>query len=169
MLLSCVFFASAVLESEAFSDAHDDLTLRSMVLKIHHFLEAQPFPKSWAEKVIDNYDVSDVSSPWKTVWGEALKLILLASGFKPQNPLKINGNTDHWASGYLDLAETKDYLPTGFVSDLDKSITRNEVADLCAAALELTDAQPAGDSGGHRRQHAGTDGPVSPADGSGRI
>lgn len=58
--------------SEAFSDAHDDLTLRSMVLKIHRFLEAQPFPKSWAEKVIDNYDVSDVSSPWKTVWGEAL-------------------------------------------------------------------------------------------------
>ena len=92
-------------------------------------------------EVVNGYDDGLFRPNNDVTWGEALKLILLASGFKPQNPLKINGNTDHWASGYLDLAETKDYLTKGSVRDLDRPITRNEVADLCAAALELTAAE----------------------------
>ena len=77
-------------------------------------------------------------------WGEALKLILLSSGFKAQNPLKTEEGEEpsHWASGYLDFAEKKGYVLTGSVTDLDKPITRNEMADLSAAALELTAAEP---------------------------
>ena len=77
-------------------------------------------------------------------WGEALKLILLSSGFREQNPLKTGENEEpaHWASGYLDFAEKKGYLHAGSVADLDRAITRDEMADLCAAALELTAAEP---------------------------
>lgn len=57
---------------EAFSGSNDDYTVRSMVLKIHRFLDAQPFPKSWVESKLKNYDVASCSSPWETVWGEVL-------------------------------------------------------------------------------------------------
>ncbi len=43
----------------------------------------------------------------------------------------------HWAAGYLAYAEEKGFLSAGAVRSLDDAITRDEIADLCAAALEL--------------------------------
>ncbi len=78
-------------------------------------------------------------------WGEALKLILLSSGFSAQDPPEAEKEeaAPHWAAGYLAFAEKAGYLKKGSVGDLDSPISRNELADLCAAALELTvQAQP---------------------------
>ena len=62
--------------SEVLADAHDDHTLRDMIVNTHNFLEAQPFPESWVEKKIRNYDLTGITSPWQTVWGEALRQYL---------------------------------------------------------------------------------------------
>lgn len=79
-------------------------------------------------------------------WGQALKLILLSAGFSEQEPAE-NG---HWASGYLEFAENHGYVKKGSVKDLEKPVTRNEIADLAFAALELekTDVEnPFADTG----------------------
>lgn len=72
--------------------------------------------------------------PTQTVtWGQALKLILLSAGFSEQKPIE----NEHWASGYLEFAEKRGYVKKGSVKDLEEPITRNEIADLAFAALEL--------------------------------
>ena len=79
--------------------------------------------------------------PTKNVsWGEALKLILLGVGFQAQDPVEPeteDAPKTHWASGYLSLAERLGYEPQDTVTDLNAPITRDALADLCAAALEL--------------------------------
>ena len=94
--------------------------------------------------VVHGYDDGRFRPDNDVTWGEALKLILLSSGFRAQDPLEAKDGAppSHWASGYLDFAEKKGYLVKGSVSDLDAPITRDAMADLCAAALELTDAEP---------------------------
>ena len=94
--------------------------------------------------VVNGYEDGLFRPKNDVTWGEALKLILLASGFRAQNPVKAQNGAEpsHWASGYLSLAEKRGYLRTGSVSDMDRAITRNEMAELCAAALELTAAAP---------------------------
>ena len=72
-------------------------------------------------------------------WGEALKLILLSAGYAAQEPVEAEADAPkpHWASGYLALAERRGFVAEGGVSDLNAPITRDELADFCAAALEL--------------------------------
>ena len=93
--------------------------------------------------VVNGYDDGLFRPDNDVTWGQALKLILLSSGFRAQDPLKTEEDEEpsHWASGYLAFAEKKGYLKKGSVEDLDAPITRNEIADLCAAALELTAAE----------------------------
>ena len=62
--------------------------------------------------------------------GEALKLILLAAGKEPQEPV---GN--HWASGYAAYARSKSYLSDALLSELDEPIRRADVAELAAKAI----------------------------------
>ncbi|MBR7082217.1 MAG: C40 family peptidase [Oscillospiraceae bacterium] len=66
--------------------------------------------------------------------GEALKLILLASGYTAQS------KTDsHWASGYRDLAVMHGIMTSADI-ELDAPITRLDVANLAANALGLRTA-----------------------------
>ena len=71
--------------AEAYSDAHDDKTLRDTVLKIYAFMNSQPFHKTWIKEKLANYDVEGTESPFQTVWGEELlKYISLAVEFAKQ-------------------------------------------------------------------------------------
>lgn len=63
-------------------------------------------------------------------WGEALKMVLLAVGYDAQP-----SDGSHWASGYLALALSEGLLQESV--PLRESITRGELAQLAAAALEL--------------------------------
>lgn len=69
----------------------------------------------------------------KVTWGEALKLVLLATGYDEQQPIDA-----HWASGYLAEAR-KNALVTGDV-DLNAAITRLDFARLTAKAMRLGNA-----------------------------
>lgn len=87
-----------------------------------------------ADGVINGHTDGTFKPDQDVTWGQALKLVLLAAGFYEQEPEEDG----HWASGYLALAERKGYVKAGAVTNLEKSITRNEIADLAAAALELS-------------------------------
>lgn len=67
-------------------------------------------------------------------WGEALKLIMLATGYEAQEAID-----DHWASGYLAKAEADALVAVGYVTDLQKSITRQEYAEVASKAMGLKD------------------------------
>lgn len=67
-----------------------------------------------------------------TTWGEALKLIMRATGYPEQAPTE-----KHWASGYLTKARADELVPAELEIDLDKTITRGEYARVAAAALGL--------------------------------
>ncbi len=102
--------------------------------------------------VVNGYDDGTFRPQSDVTWGEALKLILLASGFAEQPPAAATAQRPkpHWASGYLGLAEEKEYLAAGSVVNLNAAIRRDELADLCAAALELSETPaetPYADSG----------------------
>lgn len=62
--------------------------------------------------------------------GEALKLILLAAGHSEQ---PTDGS--HWASGYVNYAREKGYLPDAILDKPDEPITRRSVARVAALAL----------------------------------
>ena len=79
-------------------------------------------------------DEAGLFRPTKAVtWGEALKLILLTAGY--DEPLSPAGA--HWADGFRTLAVEEGLIQKGQVRNLNVAITRDEVADLCAAALGL--------------------------------
>ena len=90
--------------------------------------------------VVNGYEDGTFRPQNNVSWGEALKLVLLSSGFSEQDPEKAEegGPTPHWASGYLAFAEKKQYLAQGAVTALNEPISRDALADLCAAALELS-------------------------------
>lgn len=65
-------------------------------------------------------------------WGQALKLIMLATGYEVQEP-----TDSHWASGYLTKAEADGLVSASQEVDLDDPITRLDVAKIAAKALKL--------------------------------
>jgi len=67
--------------------------------------------------------------------GEALKLILLATGYGEQKP-----TNSHWASGYLDTAVKKGIVKSGEITNLDAPITRLMVAHITAKALSFLES-----------------------------
>lgn len=104
---------------------------------------AEKLARLTAEGVFHGGDDGKFNPDNSVTWGEALKLVLRAGGYAKQDPPEdTEGKGVHWAQGYLDFAEKKGFLTRGKVTDLNAKITRNEIADLCAAALELT--APAG-------------------------
>lgn len=73
-------------------------------------------------------------------YGQALKLILLASGFSEKTP----GAGQHWAQGYLDCAVKNKYISGEIKIDLDAEISRYEIAAIASAALLLEGEQKSG-------------------------
>lgn len=64
-------------------------------------------------------------------YGEALKLIMMAAGYSDQ--VKTGS---HWASGFLTKAYADGLVSTANI-DLEKTITREEIATITAKALKL--------------------------------
>ena len=73
-------------------------------------------------------DLYAPNEPVKT--GEALKLLLLAAGHEEQS-----ASETHWAGGYAAYALERGFLPAYLLSDLEKPISRLDVAQLAAKAL----------------------------------
>ncbi len=65
--------------------------------------------------------------------GQALKMILLASGFEEPAPVE-----SHWARCFLNLALDAGILQRGEITDLDINITRAMVAKIAAISLGVT-------------------------------
>ncbi len=84
------------------------------------------------KKVIGGYEDSTFRGDNKTTAGEALKMILLAAGYDRQEP-----TGEHWASGYLALAERLGCLAPGEVPDLEAEILRITIAKIATVALGL--------------------------------
>lgn len=79
--------------------------------------------------VVSGYPDGSFRPQGNVTWGEALKLVLKATGYG-----EFEAGT-HWASGYMDKA-----LAEGFMDhevDLNSAITRGEMADLTAKAMKL--------------------------------
>ena len=85
-----------------------------------------------AAGVVGGYEDGSFRPAETVTWGQALKLILRASGFPEKEP-EAGG---HWASGYLRFAKGRGF-PVPDARELDEAVTRFDVADLTAAALEL--------------------------------
>lgn len=86
-----------------------------------------------AAGVVGGYPDGTFNPNGATTAGEALKLILLASGFDKQEA--TDGN---WASGYLDYAVKQGYVEDGEITDLNEPISRALIAKIAAKALDVT-------------------------------
>ena len=86
-----------------------------------------------ADGVVSGYPDGTFRPERDVTYGEALKLLLRSAGFAEQTA----EDDEHWAAAYLRCAVSRSYLAEGAVTDLDAPITRDAVADLTAAALEL--------------------------------
>lgn len=85
--------------------------------------------------IINGYPEGDFRPSETLTCGEALKLILIATGYNEQKATK-----QHWASGYLDTAVSKGLVKAGEIKDLDAPITRLMVAHITAKALSFTES-----------------------------
>lgn len=83
--------------------------------------------------VISGYPDGNFHPGNTTNCGEALKLILLSTGYGIKSSV-----TDHWASGYLDFAVSKGLLAKDEIKDLDATISRQQIAEIAAKALGLS-------------------------------
>ena len=87
--------------------------------------------------VVNGYEGYIFKPAGNVTWGEALKLIMLATGYDVQERVpEIN----HWAGGYLAKAEEDGLVEVGYVTDLQKPITRLEYAEVASKAMGLEDA-----------------------------
>lgn len=83
--------------------------------------------------VINGYPDGTFRPQGQVTWGEALKLTAKALGY---GDMASDGS--HWASGYLLWAKTNGVIPADANVDLNAAITRGEMADLLANAMQLT-------------------------------
>ena len=83
--------------------------------------------------VVGGYPNGTFNPNGTTTAGEALKLILLASGCDKQAATGSN-----WASGYLDYAVKQGYVVSGEITDLNVPISRALIAKIAAKALDVT-------------------------------
>ncbi len=85
------------------------------------------------EEKVNGVTVASYRPQNNVTYAEALKLIMLATGYEEQ---KATGK--HWASGYLDKA-IEDKLISNVLTEsrLDDQISRNMVAQIAARAMDL--------------------------------
>lgn len=88
-----------------------------------------------AEGVVAGFPDGSFCPDEQVTYGQALKLVLLSAGYAGQERPEASS---HWAGGYLAFAESKNFVTPGSITDLDAPISRDEIADLSAAVLELT-------------------------------
>lgn len=124
LLLAALTISLAVPASAAgelpFTDVKSDAWYYTYVKDLH-------------DKGIVNGTTPTTFSPQgKVKLGEALKLILMAAGYKEQAP-----TASHWASGYYQLAQSKGFLPSGMSLGLNDTISRLQIAELIVNILEL--------------------------------
>lgn len=84
--------------------------------------------------IVNGYEGYVVKPQGNVTWGEALKMIMLATGYEAQPATE-----EHWAGGYLAKAEEDGLVAIGYVTDLNKAITRLEYATVAAMAMGLKD------------------------------
>ena len=85
------------------------------------------------EGIINGYTDGTFKPAAQVTWGQALKMLTLCAGF----PEKEAEKGEHWAAGYLKFAETKGFIKKNSVKNLNTEITRDQMATLMAAFLEL--------------------------------
>ncbi|MDE7243379.1 MAG: S-layer homology domain-containing protein [Oscillospiraceae bacterium] len=85
------------------------------------------------EGIIGGYPDGTFKAANQVTAGEALKLVLLAAGYRESS----GGEGRHWAAGYLDEAVTLGCLAEGEIEDLDASIDRLTIARVAAVAMGL--------------------------------
>lgn len=84
------------------------------------------------DNVIGGYPDGSFKPANAVTCGEALKLILLAAGYDAQPATDTN-----WASGYLKFAVDKGFVASGDITNLDAAISRLQLTQIAAKALEL--------------------------------
>ena len=89
----------------------------------------------YASGIVSGTSATTFSPNANMKYGEALKMILLAAGYQKQT--ETTGS--HWAYNYLQLAYSKSIVSTTNV-DLNRVITRTEVAEIAAKALGISKA-----------------------------
>lgn len=82
--------------------------------------------------VVDGFNAGDFRPHADLTWGQALKLVMLATGYEVQEP-----TDSHWASGYLTKAKADGLVAADRAVDLDAYIARIDVAEIAAKALKL--------------------------------
>lgn len=86
-----------------------------------------------AAGVVGGYPDGSFRPERATTCGETLKLITVNAGYSEQVPV-----SEHWASGYLRLAEVNGWVEAGELRDLDAPVSRLTVARIAAKALGLS-------------------------------
>lgn len=86
--------------------------------------------------VIGGYTDNTFRQAGNVTWGEALKLIMLATGYQEQKPVD-----SHWASGYLAKALADGLVTAEQNIVLNDPITRLEYAHVAAKAMKLPAAE----------------------------
>ena len=90
----------------------------------------------YAEGVVDGMSPTTFEPQGGVTYGQALKLILLATGLEPSDA-EVEG---HWAKRYEDLALDEKIISEGEIVDLNAEISRREIARLAARAMGLKDS-----------------------------
>ena len=85
------------------------------------------------KNVISGYDDGTFRPNNPVTRGEALKLVILAAGYRKQDAKA----GQHWAAGYRSFAVGRGFIRESDYADLDAAISRDGIADLAAAALML--------------------------------
>ena len=88
--------------------------------------------------VIDGMTPTTFSPSTEVTYGQALKLIMMATGY---SNLTVSTRGKHWASDFLAAAK-RDGLISATVTEsyLDKKITRYAIAEIAAKAMKLSSA-----------------------------
>ncbi len=87
------------------------------------------------QKIIGGYSDGSFKPNGNVTYGEALKMIMLASGYEAEDP-----TGSHWASGYQEAAIAAGLLDKAV--DFNKSINRYAVAELTSKALGFPEIAP---------------------------
>ena len=82
--------------------------------------------------IVNGYPDGTFNPQGNVKWGEALKLIVLATGYEAQA-----ATDEHWASGYLAFAKENGFIDAEAEIDLDAAISRLDYATVAAKALKL--------------------------------
>lgn len=85
--------------------------------------------------VFNGYDDGTFKPDNPITLGQALKVIMIAAN--PAEYTDLARTSEHWASGYLDRAIKDNLLPAGINRDLDRNVSRYNIAEITARAMGL--------------------------------